>query len=137
MWKLRDAVITPMDQCYFANQDNGYGESVHNDSKYLHYDEWWGPKGATQITPRPNGLGEPHLGVPNKPFDPNDISYTGNYIWERKRWSEICFYYCNKTSIRIWKTRTLSNLGSFFRTARRMETSWTILYRWVVTSTSV
>lgn len=91
MWKLRDAVITPMDQCYFANQDNGYGESVHNDSKYLYYDEWWRAKGATQITPRPNGLGEPHLGVPNKPFDPNDISYTGNYIWQRRDGAKFAF----------------------------------------------
>lgn len=91
MWKLRDAVITPMDQCYFANQDNGYGESVHNDSKYIYHDQWWNPQGATQITPRPEGMGEPHLGKPDKPFDPNYIGYTGNYIWERRDGGKFAF----------------------------------------------
>lgn len=91
-WKLRDAVITPLDQCYFANQENGWGEHVHENEKYLRWDAWWGSSnGGVPYTPRPNGIGEPHLGKPDRPFDPNYIGYTGNYYWINRNGAEWAF----------------------------------------------
>ena len=47
-WKLRDAVITPQDKCYYANEVNGYGEEVHNSESYLRWDAWWNTILSTQ-----------------------------------------------------------------------------------------
>lgn len=90
--KLRDAVITPMDRCYYANSVNGYGEHVHNAESYWRWDAWWGTNdGGIGITPRPNGMGEPHLGTPDGKVDPNYIKYAGNYYWHNRNGHEWAF----------------------------------------------
>lgn len=91
-WKLRDAVITPQDKCYYANEVNGYGEEVHNSESYLRWDAWWNTNdGGTRITPRPNGMGEPHLGTPDGAVDPDYIKYAGNYYWRNRNGAEWAF----------------------------------------------
>lgn len=101
-WKLRDAVITPLYQCYFANQENGWGENVHENEKYLRWDAWWGTNnGGVPYTPRPNGIGEPHLGKPDQPFDPNYIGYTGNYYWVNRKGNEWAFRIVTRPVLQI------------------------------------
>lgn len=77
-YRLNDAVIEPKDRCYYANPQNGWGESVYNSADfYYRYDKDWGNGIGQKITPNPTGSdseGSQQVNV-------NDIRYCGNYKW--------------------------------------------------------
>lgn len=84
---IPNAVIEPDYQCFYANKQNGFGESVSpsefkQDFYYKYNQNWinvWGDK----WTPRPTGSQrDPQTGKPLSPPDYNDLRYTGNYLWK-------------------------------------------------------
>ncbi len=86
-YRVDDAVITPEDQCFYANPQNGYGESVSqsdylSDTYYRYNKDWLSPHGYKQ-TPRPKGSQKnPITGQYDTPPDYHDLSYVGNYLWK-------------------------------------------------------
>lgn len=86
-YRVDDAVITPEDQCFYANPQNGYGESVSQsdylaDTYYRYNKDWLSPHGYKQ-TPRPKGSQKnPITGQYDTPPDYHDLSYVGNYLWK-------------------------------------------------------
>ncbi len=77
-YRLNDAVIDPKDRCYYANPENGWGESVLNSPDfYYRYDKDWANGSGQKITPRPTGSDSEG----DKRVDVNDIRYSGNYKW--------------------------------------------------------
>lgn len=86
-YRLPDAVISPDDQCFYANEKNGWGESVSG-SEYLKDTYWrytstWSQPIGYKQTPNPVGSQRnPYTGKPNNNPDYNDIRYAGNYRWQ-------------------------------------------------------
>lgn len=81
-FRLNDAVIDPKDRCYYANPENGWGESVYSAPDfYYKYDEDWQNPSGQKITPNPTGSDSEG---PQK-IDVNDIRYCGNYRWQNRR----------------------------------------------------
>lgn len=80
--ELYDAVLEPQDDCYYANPQNGYRESVaQSGGKYNKYSADWKRKISDwlpQSTPRAERA------------RPYNTTFTGNYIFE-KGWSQNPF----------------------------------------------
>ena len=72
--RLYDAVLEPQDDCYYANPNNGYRESVaEGRASYTKYDATWDNKVSDWLpesTPRARN-------IPN-----NRLSFTGNYLFK-------------------------------------------------------
>lgn len=81
-YRLNDAVIDPKDRCYYANPENGWGESVLSEPDfYFKYDKDWGNPVGQKITPAPTGSDSDIF----QNIDVNDIRYCGNYRWQNRK----------------------------------------------------
>lgn len=85
-YRLPDAVIDPDSQCFYANRENGFGESlgnnIGNERYYVKYNSKWNNPVRKSHTPNP--LGSATIG--GKPISPpvfTDLSYTGNWRWQQ------------------------------------------------------
>lgn len=86
-YRLPNAVIDPDYQCFYANEKNGFGESVgqseYTPDYYFKYDKNWRLRWGEKWTPRPTGSQRnPTTGKPNSAPDYKDLKYTGNYRWQ-------------------------------------------------------
>ncbi|CDE23731.1 hypothetical protein [Amedibacillus dolichus] len=86
-YRTPDAVIEPDDQCFYANKENGFGESVSpsewKPDFYFKHDKDWKQLWGEKWTPRPTGSQRnPNTGLPISPPNYNDLKYTGNYLWK-------------------------------------------------------
>lgn len=75
--RLYDAVLEPKDDCYYANPNNGYRESVAGNSSYSKYSSDWQTKINDWLpisTPRADKT------------QPTNIKFTGNFLWKVGNW---------------------------------------------------
>lgn len=75
--RLYDAVLEPRDDCYYANPNNGYRESVAGNSSYSKYSSDWQTKINDWLpisTPRADKT------------QPTNIKFTGNFLWKVGNW---------------------------------------------------
>lgn len=86
-YRLKDAVIDPEDKCYYANAENGYGESfgnnIGNERAYFKYNHRWENEDKKTHTPAPAGSSTEN-GSSIKPPTYTDLSYLGNYRWRQQ-----------------------------------------------------
>lgn len=86
-YRIDNAVINPDYQCFYANEKNGFGESVSgseflSDTYWKYNKDWQNAEGIKQ-TPRPYGSQKnPQTGKPIDYPDFNDLTYLGNYRWQ-------------------------------------------------------
>ena len=86
-YRIDNAVINPDYQCFYANEQNGFGESVSGseflkDTYWRYNKDWQKPEGSKQ-TPRPYGSQKnPQTGKPIDHPNFNDLTYLGNYRWQ-------------------------------------------------------
>ena len=86
-YRIDNAVINPDYQCFYANEKNGFGESVSGSEflsdTYWKYNKDWQNAEGTKQTPRPYGSQKnPQTGKPIDYPDFNDLTYLGNYRWQ-------------------------------------------------------
>ena len=86
-YRTPDAVIAPNYQCFYANKENGFGESVSpsewKPDFYFKHDKDWKQLWGEKWTPRPTGSQRnPTTGLPISPPNYKDLKYTGNYLWK-------------------------------------------------------
>lgn len=76
--RIYDAVLEPTYDCYYANVNNGYGESVsQNRASYTKYNADWTQKISAWLpTSTPRARSD----------QPNNTKFTGNYLWQVGNW---------------------------------------------------
>ena len=89
-YRLPDAVIDPEYQCFYANRENGFGESVGQSEwtpdYYYKYNKDWVMQWGEKWTPRPAGSQRnPNTGKPISIPNYKDLKYAGNYRWQNGR----------------------------------------------------